>query len=47
MFKIKVFSGTRKLDRGLCLSGTKNSVDYDSRGFEPGTPVAGPATLRY
>ena len=37
----------RKLDRGLCLSRTKNCADYDSRGFEPATPVAGPATLRY
>ena len=26
---------TRKLDRGLCLSRTKNRADYDSRGFEP------------
>ena len=38
---------TRKLDRGICLSRTKNCADYDSRGFEPATPVAGPATLRY
>ena len=22
-------------------------MNYDSRGFEPATPVAGPATLRY
>ena len=40
-------NSTRKLDRGLCLSSTKNCADYDSRGFEPATPVAGPATLRY
>ena len=38
---------SRKLDKGLCLSRTKNCADYDSRGFEPVTPVAGPATLRY
>ena len=38
---------TTKLDRGLCLRSTKNCADYDSRGFEPATPVAGPATLRY
>ena len=31
--------GTRKLDRGLCLSRTKNCADYDSRGFEPATLV--------
>ena len=40
-------NSTRKLDRGLCLSRTKTCADYDSRGFEPATPVAGPATLRY
>ena len=39
--------GHRKLDRGLCLSRTKSCADSDSRGFEPATPVAGPATLRY
>ena len=38
---------TRKLDRGLCLSRTKKCAVYDSRGFKPATPVAGPATLRY
>ena len=32
--------GARKLDRGLCLSRIKNCADYDSRGFEPATPVA-------
>ena len=37
---------TKKLNRGLCLSSTKNCADYDSRGFEPATPVAGPATLK-
>ena len=26
---------------------TKSCADYGSRGFEPATPVAGPATLRY
>ena len=29
------------MDRGLCLSRTKVKADYDSRGFEPATPVAG------
>ena len=38
---------TRKLDRGLCLSRTKNCADYDSRGFEPATTVVGQATLKY
>ena len=38
---------TRKLDRGVSLSRTKYCADYDSRGFKPATPVAGPATLRY
>ena len=40
-------NSTRKLDRGLCLSRTKICAGSDSRGFEPATPVAGPATLRY
>ena len=38
---------TRKLDKGLCLSRTKSCAGCDSRGFEPATPVAGPATLKY
>ena len=40
-------NSTRKLERGLCLSRTKNYADYDSRGFKPATPVAGPATLKH
>ena len=42
-----VSNNAKKLDRGLCLSRTNNAADYDSRGFQPATPVAGPATLRY
>ena len=35
---------SRKLNKGLCLSRSKNCANCDSRGFEPATPVA---ILRY
>ena len=38
---------SKKFDRCICLDRTKNCADYDSRGLELATPVAGTPTLRY